>query len=57
MFSWWKSNELAFVKYKESILEWHIKDNEYELKADTVAWTYKRYHKNSTTQILCFRVS
>lgn len=53
MFSCWQGNELAFVKNKKSILEWHTKYSEYELtrsdlKAETVACTYKRYHKIST---------
>lgn len=54
MFSCWRGNELAFVKNKKSVLEWPMKYNEYErtqsdLKAETVALTYKRYHKISTS--------
>lgn len=28
----WQSNELAFVKNKKSLLQWHMKCNEYELR-------------------------
>lgn len=53
MFSCWQRKELAFVKNKKSVLQWHIKYNEHkftqsDLQAETVAWAYKRYHKIST---------